>query len=92
MRDFIANHYESENFIIDSISKLSLSDRIKYGVPIVNYFSLFGSVLFIFNSTTYHSRKVELIDENNNKSTKFIEIDLVNRNVVKYNEFDSYDI
>lgn len=92
VNDFILNHYEDDNWKVQDITSLSINEKIRNGVPVLDHFSYTSGWLNFPNSKTLYNRKVELKDKDNNESTKYIEVEMQDGIVVSFNEFDSYDI
>ena len=88
----IIEHYRNLKIKVIDIYKLNLTEKIKYGVPINILIRFYGYFFTLFSLKTKPVRKVELIDENNNEQTKFIELVIKKRKLILCNEFDSYDI
>lgn len=91
--DYILNYYQGKKLKVSKILELNLREKIRYGLPIINYRNLlFPGNFSVSNSTTYHARKVELFDDNNEEYTKYLGLDIVSGNVINCNEIDSYNI
>ncbi len=88
----ISDHYENEEMYVEGISKLNLSEKIKYGVPVSSIFTLYWNSFGLINPESRFVRKVELIDEEKNTYTKYVELIIDNETLSSFNEFDSYDI
>ena len=92
VRDFIITHYRNENMIINKISELNFTEKLKYRVPFLKYLNRNDLYSTILNSPKSYNRKVELTDKDGNEFTKYVEIIVKDRNVISFKEYDSYDI
>lgn len=91
--DFIIiEHFKNLKLNVVDIYKLNLTEKIKYGVPINSLFRFYGYFFAFFSFKIKPVRKVELIDNNENEQTKYIELVIKKRKLISCNEFDSYDI
>lgn len=88
----IIEHYENLRISVACINKLNLTEKIKYGVPIIFLLRLYGYLFSLFSLNINPVRKVALTDLNNNEQTKYIELVIRKRKLISINEFDSYDI
>jgi len=88
----IIEHYENLRIHVAGISKLNLTEKIKYGVPINFLIRLYGYLFSFFSLNINPVRKVEMTDLNNNEQTKYIELVIKKRKLISIKEFDSYDI
>ena len=94
MLEIITDHYQEGNLEVTGILRLNMRERMRYGAPIVPFLSFVSySNNFVRRSSDIDClRKVELIDENDNEFTKYVEVLVENNEVVSFREFDSYDI
>jgi len=92
--EIITDHYQEGNLEVTGILRLNMRERMRYGAPIVPFLSFVSySNNFVRRSSDIDClRKVELIDENDNEFTKYVEVLVENNEVVSFREFDSYDI
>lgn len=88
----IREHYENLKVNVVDISRLNLTEKIKYGVPINFLLRLYGYMFSFFSLKINSVRKVELKDINDNEQTKYIELLFKKRKLILCKEFDSYDI
>jgi|AntAceMinimDraft_17_1070374.scaffolds.fasta_scaffold239279_1 hypothetical protein len=88
----INEYYENLKVNVVDISKLNLTEKIKYGVSINFLLRLYGYLFSFFSLKIKLVRKVELKDLNDNEQTKYIELVIKKRKLILYKEFDSYDI
>ena len=88
----IQDHYSSQNLTIESISKLNTTEKLKYGEPPVGLFRVYNYYFGILTGKIEYTRKVEVIDDDNNELTKYVELEIRNKKLAGFKEFDSYDI
>jgi len=62
VRDFIITHYRNENMIINKISELNFTEKLKYRVPFLKYLNRNDLYSTISNSPKSYNRKVELTE------------------------------
>lgn len=90
--ELISDHYENKKMNVEGISKLSFPEKIKYGVPVSPIFTIYRNSFGILNQESSYARRVELMDEDKNTYTKYIELIMKSGALIFFNEFDSYDI
>lgn len=88
----IVDHYENEEMLVNTISKLNLSEKIKYGVPFNSYFSFFNNSFYFISQKIKFARVGELTDIKADEHTKYVELTFMSGALIDFNEFDSYDI
>jgi len=89
---FIREYYDSEEFEITLIRKLTLNEKFRYReTSLLHQVMTFGTSIFPFSNESYF-RVLELVDNNGNEYQKYIEILIVNKQIDKVTEFDSYEI
>ena len=88
----ITEYYENLKINAVDISKLNLTEKIKYGVPINALIRFYGYFLTLFSLKIKSIRKVEIKDGNDNEQTKYIELVIKKRKLILCKEFDSYNI
>lgn len=92
--EIITNHYQEKELGVTHVLKLNIREKMRYGVPIIPFLSFvsYSSVYFSrSNNDIDYVRKVELVDEEGNEFTKYVDILVENKKVVSFKEFDSYD-
>ncbi len=89
----ISDYYEKQGYIVKDINDLTMTERIKYGVPLNMFLKLYGSLFTIFTKFgENHFRRIELMDSQNNEITKYIDCFVRNRKLLDCKEFDSYKL
>ncbi len=89
----IEEHYRQKGIQILSISKLSMAERIKYGVPLSPYISFFYTTGFCFfgRSNDSVSRSVETVDASGKEHIRYVEVTFSGGNGPAVSEFDVYE-
>jgi hypothetical protein len=91
MDELLVNYYKDNGLNITDISKLSVSERIKYGAPVSPFIKLQTSTFSIFtNSNESFFRKIETIDDSDKEHIRYVELSL-NNSGVNVEEFDVYE-
>lgn len=91
MDEMIIKHYAENDLEVTFMSRLNISEKIKYGVPINPFLSFYRTSLGSFsNADSSLYRKVETIDKGNNEQIRYLQIDLSNSKIT-VNEFDVYE-
>ncbi len=90
LEQIIKDHYKSENLVVDDIYKLTIADKIKYGVPLplLSFYTSFPSLFTSFGKS--HFSKIATIDEKENEQLRFVELYISRRILVEFKEFDKY--
>lgn len=89
---FIREYYDSEEYEITLIRKLTLNEKFRYGeTSTLHQVMTFGTSIFSFKNESYF-RVIELADNKGNEIQKYIEIQVANKQIEKVIEFDSYEI
>ncbi|NOZ48171.1 MAG: hypothetical protein GXO79_15540 [Chlorobi bacterium] len=89
--NLITENYNKLEMNVINISKLNLTEKIKYGVPLNLLIRFYGHLFTFFSLKIKPVRKVELIDKNDNEYIKYIELVIRKRKLILCNEFDSYN-
>lgn len=92
LKDFIISHYEKDGIKVVKISSLSINEKARYGMPPFDIYSAKNFFPNFLEVTSIYNRRVELIENENTETTKYLEITIRGKYIVDYNEFDSYDI
>jgi hypothetical protein len=87
----INEYYSKSGLTVINISKLNMTEKIKYGVPI-SVFRVYSYYFGLFSGKIEYVRKIELIDKHENEYTKYVEFLIRNKAIVNFKEFDSYNI
>jgi len=92
MEKLLNDYYAEKGFEILSISKLKTADKIKYGVPLQPYFSMYSSPFQIFKALdeNYH-RLVETKDSSGKEHLRYVEVKFILGKGMTVNEFDCYE-
>lgn len=92
IKNAIVKHYQDQGFDVTKISGLNLTERIKYGVPLIPVFRMYNYYFGIFSGKIDYVQKATIIDRNGNESLKYVELKIRRKKVMAFNEFDSYDL
>jgi len=87
----ITKHYAEKGLEVTSINRLSLTEKIKYGVPI----SIFWFYSYYFGFLTGkidYVRKVEIEKPNDILLLKYVELQVSKKEIISFKEFESYEI
>jgi hypothetical protein len=74
IEDAIINYYEKKGLVVNDVSELNFTEKIKYGVPIISIFSLYSYYFGFLSGKIDYVRKVDTIDKKDNEHTKYIEL------------------
>lgn len=89
--EFAKEYYAEQEVIIESISKLNVTEKLKYGVPVIPFFSFYSSSYsFITQMEETYFRKIETTDKAGSEQIRYLEISFT-KNGLEYNEFDVYE-
>ena len=89
---FIRKYFDNEDYKINLIRKLTLNEKFRYReTSFLNQVMTFGTSIFSFSNESYF-RVLELTDNNGNEFQKYIEIQVINKQIDNVIEFDSYEI
>jgi hypothetical protein len=92
IEDAIINYYEKKGLIVNDVSELNFTEKIKYGVPIISVFRLYSYYFGFLSGKIDYVRKVDIADKKDNEHTKYIELTVQGKNIISFKEFASYDI
>jgi len=90
LKQLIKHHYLEKRLTIISIDRLTLVEKLKYGVSM----SIFRFYQYYFGFITgkiEYVRKIEVKDKNNSLILKYIELQIRNRKLISVNEFDKFE-
>jgi len=91
MDGLLVNYYKDKGLSILKISKLSISEKVKYGVPLSPFIGYFTTTLgAITNSNNGFYRKIETVDKSDNEQIRYVESDINNADI-SVNEMDVYE-
>lgn len=88
----IIKYYEKKGLIVNDVSELNFTERIKYRVPIISIFRLYSYYFGFLSGKINYVRKVDTVDKKDNEHTKYIELTVQGKDVISVKEFASYDI
>lgn len=91
LEDRLKEHYKEQGLEVLSISKLNMTERIKYGVPVSPFISLYQSSFGMFsvgNKTV--CRSVETQSESGSEQIRYVEVSFTGKGI-SVNEFDVYE-
>lgn len=92
--DCLINDYcTSQGLQVCSICKLTIAEKLQYGVPlnfITRFYSFFFTIFTRLGEDYY--RKVEVFDDNHNTHIHFIEAYIRNRKLIRCKIYKSYDL
>ena len=87
----IGEYYCNREIEVVSISKLNTTEKLKYAVPLIPFFTFYSSSFSLFTNTDEsYFRKVDTSDASGSEQIRYLEIIFTN-NGVAYVEFDKYD-
>ena len=92
LKESVDSFYKEKGFSVDSISKLSMREKIKYGDSEISILKFYSYFLPFFSDEVSYTRIVEVTDKNKNEFTKYIEIKTKGKCIVSLREFESYDL
>lgn len=84
--------YSNSEFKITEISKLGITEKLRYGVP-SSLFALYSAFFNLFTRfDKSHFRRIERVDKEGNEEVIYLEIKVKRRKYIAHNEFDKYKI
>ncbi|MDE5420045.1 hypothetical protein L3049_18805 [Labilibaculum sp. DW002] len=87
----IDEYYSDQEIEVVDISKLNTTEKLKYAVPLMPFFTFYTSGFSLFSKTDEsYFRKVDTTDDSGSEQIRYLEITFTN-NGVEYIEFDKYD-
>lgn len=87
----IEEFYEDAELTIDSISKLSVTEKLKYSVPVVPFLSFYSTYNSLFmDADERYFRKIETTDPSGSEQIRYLEL-FFSKNGIEYNEFDIFE-
>lgn len=89
IEDSIIKYYDKNGFIVNNVADLNITERLKYGVPIISIFRLYSYFFGFFSGKIDYVRKVEIVDGKNIKRTKYIELTVHGKDTISFKEFAS---
>jgi|GEM_PF-4510920 len=90
--ELIREHYRNKGQQVLSISKLKISEKIKYGVPISPVIRLYVSPFsFLSGSKGSVCRSVETVGDSGKEYICYVEVSFTGRDATSINEFDCYE-
>ena len=92
LKESIDSFYKEKGFSVDSISKLSMREKIKYGGSEISIFKFYSYFLPFFSDEVSYTRIVEVTDKNKKEFTKYLEIITKREQIISLCEFKSYDL
>ena len=92
INDEIAKHYEKNGLLVDYVAKLNITEKMKYGVPIIPIFRFYSYYFGFFTGKIDYIRKVCVTDQMNNEQTKYVELTVQGKEIISFNEFAAYDL
>jgi len=73
--------------------KLTMTEKLKHGVPPIWYIGQFYKLEKVLINLEYvDSFKIEYTDSNRKEWTKYVEITFKKKKLISYSEFDSFEI
>lgn len=92
MEELLHEHYEQRGLEIVSISKLSATDRFKYGVPWSPFISFYtSSFRFLRAGKETVCRSIETRNESGAEQIRYVEIGFSGTEEISVNEFEVYE-
>jgi len=90
--NYILEYYQQKGITVNDISELELTERLKYGVPIISIFRIYNYMFGIFTGKIDYTRKVNVSDKKNKEYIKYIELIYHGKKRIEIKEFESYEI
>lgn len=88
----IRDYYREKGHDVQGISKLNMTERIKYGVPMSPYISFYYSPFRFLNPADQSiCRSVESTDDSGKEYISFVEVSFSSRKGTSLKEFDIYE-
>ena len=91
LNQFISRHYSEQGLEVTSISTLGMTERIRYGVPI-SFFWFYNFYFGFLTSKISYVRKVEIEINSDSLLLKYVELQISNKEIISFKEFDSYEL
>jgi hypothetical protein len=88
IRESIIQYYENKGLIVIDVYNLNIKERIKYGVPLIPIFGLYSYYFGFMSGKIDYVRKVDVIDNNDNDYTKYIELQIQGHDRISLKEFE----
>ncbi len=86
---FIVDYYTDLGMQTLSISRLNVTERIKYGVPI-SIFWLYNYYFGFLSGKIIMLRKVE-VSNNDKEYINYVELQVKNNEIISFKEFESFE-
>lgn len=86
---FIVDYYTDLGMQTLSISRLNVTERIKYGVPI-SIFWLYNYYFGFLSGKIDYVRKVE-VSNNDKEYINYVELQVKNNEIISFKEFESFE-
>jgi hypothetical protein len=88
----LQEYYEEEGNTILSISKLKMADKLKYGVAVSPFVSLYTSTFSYFSlKPECYYRLVETTDKTGKEFLRYVKLSFSGKNGLSVKEFDLYE-
>lgn len=87
----IIDHFQCKGFIVLSISKLNINERIKYRVSLIPILWIYSQFFGFLSDRIDLVRKVELSSKSGKEYIKYIELQIQRNDSISVNEIDSYE-
>ncbi len=89
---FLTDYYNELGLEFLSSSPLKTADKLKYGVPMFSFISLYTSTFKIFSALDEkYYRVVETKEASGKEYIRYVEIILSTKELISINEFDCYE-
>lgn len=94
VKEFIHDYYNEKDFIVENITNLNISEKVKYRTPIVLYHHFFNYSfpLIFLRLNTFFYRKVNLINDRNKKQTAYIELKVRVKDNIEIEELKVFEL
>ncbi len=87
----IKNHYKSQSAEVQNIVKLTITERLKYGVPLNFIFSMYNFFFTIFTRLgKNHFRKIEILNKEHKEEIVYVDLYIKKRKLIEIKEFEKY--
>ena len=87
----IIDYFQNEGFIIQGISRLNFTERIRYSVPIIPTRWIYNQLFGLISDKINLIKKVELTNQSGKEYIKYIEINISGSEAISIKEIDSYE-
>ncbi len=92
VEQLLKDYYGESGIEVISISKLKVAQKLKYGVPLNPFISLYTSPLKIFSALDETiCRSVETADASGKEHIRYVEINFTAGKGISVNEFETYE-